>query len=395
MDTARSIVHSVTHYIKNTDLYLMLLGLVCSIYGMLLIYSATLNPVTALDGSTKNLYVQGAAIILGLAAFVALSLIDLENLGDLWKIFVIGNILLQFLLFTPLGTEVNGQRAWLNLGVTSLQPGELGKLIFIFTIAAHMTEIQDHITEWRGLVSVGLHTLVMMGAVVLSSGDTGMAIQYLMIAVIMLFSAGLPLKWLGIAAGVGIASVPILWNYVLKDYQKTRILVLFDPSIDVEQSRQATYGKIAIGSGQFTGQGWTNGTMTQMQYVPENIGNEVLMGCSFLGGKVDLFMMRIVDIIYTVPDLLIIILLMALIIRLFYVAYRASTPFSALIAVGVGGMLLFQTFMNIFMNVGLLPVMGLTLPFFSYGGTSIVTMFAALGIAAGVRMREKPSWLQN
>ena len=82
MDTARSIVHSVTHYIKNTDLYLMLLGLVCSIYGMLLIYSATLNPVTALDGSTKNLYVQGAAIILGLAAFVALSLIDLENLGD-------------------------------------------------------------------------------------------------------------------------------------------------------------------------------------------------------------------------------------------------------------------------------------------------------------------------
>lgn len=256
MDTARSIVHSVTHYIKNTDLYLMLLGLVCSIYGMLLIYSATLNPVTALDGSTKNLYVQGAAIILGLAAFVALSLIDLENLGDLWKIFVIGNILLQFLLFTPLGTEVNGQRAWLNLGVTSLQPGELGKLIFIFTIAAHMTEIQDHITEWRGLVSVGLHTLVMMGAVVLSSGDTGMAIQYLMIAVIMLFSAGLPLKWLGIAAGVGIASVPILWNYVLKDYQKTRILVLFDPSIDVEQSRQATYGKIAIGSGQFTGQGW-------------------------------------------------------------------------------------------------------------------------------------------
>ena len=313
MDTARSIVYSVTHYIKNTDLYLMLLGLVCSIYGMLLIYSATLNPVTALDGSTKNLYVQGAAIILGLAAFVALSLIDLENLGDLWKIFVIGNILLQFLLFTPLGTEVNGQRAWLNLGVTSLQPGELGKLIFIFTIAAHMTEIQDHITEWRGLVSVGLHTLVMMGAVVLSSGDTGMAIQYLMIAVIMLFSAGLPLKWLGIAAGVGIASVPILWNYVLKDYQKTRILVLFDPSIDVEQSRQATYGKIAIGSGQFTGQGWTNGTMTQMQYVPENQTDYIF---SVAGEELGFL-----------GCLLIIILLMALIIRLFYGVPRLHAVF--------------------------------------------------------------------
>ncbi len=153
MDTARSIVHSVTHYIKIHRPVSDAAGLVCSIYGMLLIYSATLNPVTALDGSTKNLYVQGAAIILGLAAFVALSLIDLENLGDLWKIFVIGNILLQFLLFTPLGTEVNGQRAWLNLGVTSLQPGELGKLIFIFTIAAHMTEyriISPNGADWFG-----------------------------------------------------------------------------------------------------------------------------------------------------------------------------------------------------------------------------------------------------
>ena len=144
---------------------------------------------------------------------------------------------------------------------------------------------------------------------------------------------------------------------------------------------ETTVMSMFYGSGQFTGQGWTNGTMTQMQYVPENQTDYIF---SVAGEELGFL-----------GCLLIIILLMALIIRLFYVAYRASTPFSALIAVGVGGMLLFQTFMNIFMNVGLLPVMGLTLPFFSYGGTSIVTMFAALGIAAGVRMREKPSWLQN
>ena len=373
---------SVAHYLKNTDLYLAVIAFICSGYGMALIYSATLNPVSIKDdGSTKNLYVQGAAILIGFGAFVLMSLIDLEGLRNRWKNFVIVNICLQLLLFTPLGMEVNGQRAWLNLGVTSLQPGELGKLIFIFTIAAHMTEIQDHITEWRGLVSVGLHTLVMMGAVVLSSGDTGMAIQYLMIAVIMLFSAGLPLKWLGIAAGVGIASVPILWNYVLKDYQKTRILVLFDPSIDVEQSRQATYGKIAIGSGQLTGQGLTHGTMTQLQYVPENQTDYIF---SVAGEELGFL-----------GCMAIILLLSLLIARLFYVSYRASTPFSSLLAVGVAGMFLFQTFMNIFMNVGLLPVMGLTLPFFSYGGTSVLTMYAALGIAAGVRMREKPSWLQH
>ncbi|HIY53819.1 MAG TPA: FtsW/RodA/SpoVE family cell cycle protein [Candidatus Agathobaculum merdavium] len=371
---------TVTHYLKNTDLYLMFLALICSGYGMVLIYSATLNPASWQDGSTRNLFIQGAAILMGLAAFVVMSLIDLEAMSGWWKIFVLVNIGLQFLLFTPLGMEVNGQRAWLDLKVTSLQPGELGKLIFIFTLAAHISEIKEHISEWRGLFVIGLHTLIMMAAVVISSGDTGMAIQYFMIALIMLFAAGLALRWLGVGIGLGIISIPILWNFVLQGYQKTRILVLFDPSIDPEASRQATYGKIAIGSGQVSGQGLTHGTMTQMQLVPENHTDYIF---SVAGEELGL-----------IGCLLIIGLLTLLIMRLFYVSYRASTMFSALLAVGVGGMFLFQVFMNIFMNVGLLPVMGLTLPFFSYGGTSVLTMYAALGIAAGVRMREKPSWLQ-
>ena len=374
------VIKSVTNYIKNTDLYLVAIALLCSAYGMVLIYSATLNPASWQDGSTRNLFIQGAAIILGLGAFVIMSLIDLETMSGWWKIFVLINIGLQMLLFTPLGTEVNGQRAWLDLGVTSLQPGELGKLIFIFTLAAHISEIKEHISEWRGLFVIALHTLIMMAAVVIASGDTGMAIQYFMIALIMLFAAGLSLKWLAIGAGLGVVSIPILWNFVLHGYQITRILVLFDPSIDLDASRQATYGKIAIGSGQMTGQGLTHGTMTQMQLVSENHTDYIF---SVAGEELGF-----------IGCMLIIGLLTLLILRLFYVSYRASTTFSSLLAVGVGGMFLFQTFMNIFMNVGLLPVMGLTLPFFSYGGTSVLTMYAALGIAAGVRMREKPSWLQ-
>nr|WP_302649977.1 FtsW/RodA/SpoVE family cell cycle protein [uncultured Agathobaculum sp.] len=374
------IIKSTVNYIKNTDLYLASIALLCSIYGMVLIYSATLNPASVYDGSTRNLFIQAAAIIIGLGAFVVMSLIDLETMSGWWKIFVLVNIGLQFLLFTPLGEEVNGQRAWLNLGITSLQPGELGKLIFIFTLAAHISEIREHISEWRGLFVIALHTLIMMAAVIVASGDTGMAIQYFMIALIMLFAAGLSLKWLGVGVGLGIVSIPILWNFVLQDYQITRILVLFDPSIDLDASRQATYGKIAIGSGQLTGQGLTHGTMTQMQLVSENQTDYIF---SVAGEELGF-----------IGCMAIICLLTLLIMRLFYVSYRASTTFSALLAVGVGGMFLFQTFMNIFMNIGLLPVMGLTLPFFSYGGTSVLTMYAALGIAAGVRMREKPSWLQ-
>lgn len=365
---------AIRHYLKNTDLYLLILALLCSGYGLVLIYSATLA-----SGSSRYLIVQGAAIVIGLGAFVLMSLIDLETMSNWWKIFVGLNILLQLLLI-PFGEERGGQRAWIDLGPTSLQPGELGKLLFIFTFAAHLSEVREHISEWRGVLVLGGHTLLLMLAIVLTSGDTGMAIQYLMIALVMMFAAGLSLKWLGAGLGLGVISVPILWNFILHDYQKNRILVLFDPSIDPQTAWQTTQSKTAIGAGQMAGQGLGNGAMTQMALVPErrtdfifSVAGEELgfIGCMLIVG-----------------------LLLLLIARLFYVSYRASTTFSAMLAMGIAGMFLFQTFMNIFMCIGLLPVMGLTLPFFSYGGTSVVTMYAALGIAAGVRMREKPAWLQ-
>ena len=182
---------------------------------MLMIIKFKINPFLALIGTS---------ILIGFGAFVLMSLIDLEGLRNRWKNFVIVNICLQLLLFTPLGMEVNGQRAWLNLGVTSLQPGELGKLIFIFTMAAHISEVGEYISELRGLAVIALHTLIMMAAVVVSSGDSGMAIQYFMIAVIMLFAAGLSLKWIALGAGVAVAGafslVRFRSGYAMADLQR-------------------------------------------------------------------------------------------------------------------------------------------------------------------------------
>ena len=171
-----------------------------------------------------------------------------------------------------------------------------------------------------------------------------MAIQYFMIALIMLFAAGLSLKWLGVGVGLGIVSIPILWNFVLQDYQITRILVLFDPSIDLDASRQATYGKIAIGSGQLTGQGLTHGTMT-----PDAAGfgkpdRLYLLGC---GRGARLYRLHGDHLPAYAADY-------AAILRLLP---RLNHVFR-LLAVGVGGMFLFQTFMNIFMNIGLLRLWG-------------------------------------
>ena len=165
---------SVAHYLKNTDLYLAVIAFICSGYGMALIYSATLNPVSIKDdGSTKKSVCAGRGHPDRLRRLRADEPYRSGGLRNRWKNFVIVNICLQLLLFTPLGMEVNGQRAWLNLGVTSLQPGELGKLIFIFTMAAHISEVGEYISELRGLAVIALHTLIMMAAVVVSSGRLG------------------------------------------------------------------------------------------------------------------------------------------------------------------------------------------------------------------------------
>ena len=189
---------AVKHYLKNTDLYLMFLALICSAYGMVLIYSATRG-----SGSMRYVGIQFIATMIGLAAFVIMSLIDLEAMSNWWKIFVVLNVILQLTLI-PFGTEANGQRSWINFGPMSLQPAELGKLLFIFTFAANLSEIREHINEWRGIIILALHTLILMGAIVLSSKDTGMAIQYFMIALVMMFAAGLSFKWLGLGLGLGL-----------------------------------------------------------------------------------------------------------------------------------------------------------------------------------------------
>lgn len=366
----------VQQYLKNTDWWLLLLALFCSAYGCALIYSATRS-----TGSVQQLMVQIAATVIGLVAFVFMSLVDLENMSNWWKFFLIGNILLQCMLI-PFGLEINGQRNWISLGpIGNMQPGELGKLLFVFTFSAHLAELKDSLSDIRSIVRLLAHVGVLMIVIELTSGDTGMAIAYLMIALVMAFAAGVSLKWFGAGAILGVISVPILWNFVLKEYQKTRILVLFDPSINAAMAYQTSQSKTAIGSGLFSGQGLLEGSMTQMSLIPEKhtdmifavAGEELgFLGC-----------------------MLIVLLLGVLIARLFYIGYTASTSFSTMLAIGIAGMFLFQTFMNIFMCIGILPVMGLTLPFFSYGGTSVVTMYAALGIAAGVRMRAKPSWLSS
>lgn len=375
------IFRAIGHYIKHTDLYLLLVALACSLYGLVLVYSATLS-----YENSRYLLIQSFATGLGICAFVIMSLIDLENISRYWKWILLANIVLQCLLFTPLGTDSGGNRSWLDFGFTTIQPAELGKVLFILTFAAHLARTRDRLNHWQTLLTLGLHAMLLVGVVVVTSSDLGMALSYVAIAVIMLFGAGLSLKWFAAGGVLAIASIPFLYQFLYGSGDQMskrlrRILVIFDPSIDAEIYYQTQQSKIAIGAGMFSGEGFLQGNQTQYSRLPVKQSDFIFA----VAGEEFGF----------IGCVLILLLLGLLILRLLYVSFTGATGFSALLAIGIAGMFLFQTFENVFMCLGMFPIMGLTLPFFSYGGTSVITMYAALGIAAGVRMREKPSWLKK
>lgn len=368
-----SAMRAVFHYIRNTDLYLLLLALCCSGYSLALVYSTTYA-----DGTRTQFYVQLWAIVLGVGCFIVVSLIDMEDLARYWKWLYLANVLLQLLLLTPLGQSAGGNHSWLRWGVLGLQPAELGKVLFICTFAAHIARARDELAH--ALLPLGLHLVALAALIVYTSDDVGMVLAYFAIAAVMLFAAGLSLKWFAGGLVLLIAAVPFVWQ-LLKSYQINRILVLFDPSIDPAISWHTRQSKIALGAGQLTGRGFLAGNQVQYGMLPESHTDFIFSAAGEEFGFVGC--------------VAILALLGLLILRLLYVTYTGASPFSSLIAAGIAGMFLFQTFENIYMCLGLFPVVGLTLPLFSYGGSSVVTMYLALGLAAGVRMREKPSWLQR
>lgn len=355
-------------YVGTMDYCLILLAILCSAFGLVLIFSAT----HSLDGgSTRYIVIQSVAIVLGLIGFGILTLIDLEKFTPLWRLLLLLNILFQLSLIF-FGYEDGGNKSWLRFGGIGIQPAELGKLLFIFTFAKHINLLRYRLNRVKSLLMLGAHLLAVMAAIIIPSRDVGMSLPYVFIAVLMLFAAGLSLKWFAGGVILGCAAVPLLWQ-VLSDVQKDRILVLFDPSISPDTYWQQQQSRIAIGAGKLFGTGFLNGNQTQNNMLPEK-QTDFIFGVA--GEEWGL-----------VGCLVIVVVLMVLILRIYYVAFHAQSQISSLICVGVGNMFLFQTFENIFMCLGIGPVMGLTLPFFSYGGSSIVTMYLALGMVASISMR--------
>ena len=393
-------IREITGYlVRQTDMLLWSLCSAATLYGMLLILSAT---HTVYRGSLKYVIVQGAGWCIGTAAYFLLSGIDIVELSKKWRWILGFNIGLILLLLTPLGLVRNGNRAWLGvntigakLGIEALknfpitfQPAEIVKITFILLLAyqlVHLSETRD-LKRFTNVIQPTVHVVFMFCFYYVISHDAGSGLVYLFIFVCMAFAAGFAARWLVLGIGGVTVGLVAAWKLrLLRGDWYDRIMVVLDHSYQPQKAGwQQTRGMIALGSGGLTGQGLFHGTQTQSPYrasLPERQTDYIFCVCGeelgFLG------------------CLAVISILLAIVIRCFAVARDANTRLESLVCVGMAGMLIFQTVANIGMCLFLLPVVGLTLPFFSYGGSSIVTLYAAMGIVSGIKKRSRPEWLMN
>ena len=381
----RKILDFFTGWIRQVDLVLLALCTGTTLFGCLMIASAT-----RYTDSYKNVIVQIAALGLGIVAYILMSMLDLNEIGKHWKWLLGGSLVLILLLKTPLGMDGGtGNRAWLGIKnfPVNLQPVEIVKITFIIVLARQLQYLQEQ-RDLKSIPSVGMlagHLMLVVGLYAAISGDMGSALVLIFIFACMCFVAGVAKRWFVLGLLGGGFAFYVLWETdKISPYMKDRFLTLFDHDLDpMGIGWQQTRSLLALGGGKLTGQGLFNGTQTQSasawslparhtDFIFSVIGEELgLLGC-----------------------LLTILLLAAIIFRCVLIARHAQTKTDMYICIGVAAMLIFQTISNIGMCLFVMPVIGLTLPFISYGGSSIVTLFAAMGMVSGIQKRTRPEWLR-
>ncbi len=371
--------------IRQADPVLLVLCCAATCYGLLMITSAT----RFLD-TYRHVVVQGVAALIGVVLYFLISWVDISELVKKWKWILAFNVAFILILKTPLGVEVNGNRAWLDIPLlpVNIQPAEIVKLTFILLLAQQLVWLKANrdLKSTASIAFLGGHLLLIVGLYYVISSDMGSALVYVFVFAAMAFVAGVAIRWFVMALLGGGIAFYLLWELdKIPDYMKDRFRVLVDHSYrPLNEGWHQTRSLLALGGGGLTGQGLFNGIQTQSEFswslpfrhtdfIFSAIGEELgLLGC-----------------------LLVVLLLGAIIIRCLMTAAKARNRMEAYVCVGMAAMLIFQTVSNIGMCLFVMPVIGLTLPFFSYGGSSILTLFIAMGVVSGVRSRTLPEWLRE
>ncbi len=365
------ILLKIKTYFGKLDKILVLMCVGIGAFAIFIQYTLYKNEIS--DAVTSSQYkTQLVACIIGLVLALIIAAINYKFISKLWYIYGPLALGLTFLLFTPLGLQREGADdiGWIDFGFITFQPSEVLKLAFILSFAYHLSKVEDRMNEPIHFIMLCIHGAVPT-LIIRETGDDGSAMVFLFIFICMMFAAGLSWKYMVLIAAAIPPLLYVLWNYLMQPHQQKRFQVLWDTQMQQEEALgiylQQRLGKIALGSGGLSGRGLSGG---EYIYVPE-IHNDFIF--SYIGMTMGLL-----------GCLAVIVLLAALCLKVLSNASSAKDTLGRLICIGVFALVLFHSVINIGMVLGVAPVIGIPLPFFSAGGTSLMCLFVAFGLVLSV-----------
>jgi rod shape determining protein RodA len=356
---------------RHFDPVLVVCSTAIAALGAVMVFSATRG--NGPEPDTVWVRRQVMYVVVGFALMLATAAIDYRRYQQYWYVFYLGACALLAAVLSPLGRSVRGAQAWFDLGIVELQPSEVSKVCLIVGLGAVLT-------RWRGQINAGrLGVAMVMAAIpmalIMRQPDLGTALVFIAIVGAMLLVGGVRLVHMAVLVVAGVVLVAgVLRSDVLKDYQKDRLAVFLDPSRGkANEGYNLNQSIIAISRGGLSGDGLFQGKQTQLRFVPEQqtdfIFTVVAEELGFVGTASYLGLMALV------------------LWRVWRSAVIARDQFGRLLCTGVLAMLAFQVFESVGMTTGIMPVTGIPLPLMSYGGSTTLTTFVAIGLVLNVHMR--------
>ncbi|MEW5746304.1 MAG: rod shape-determining protein RodA [Nitrospirota bacterium] len=359
---------------KNFDWLTFALIVSLALIGIMTIYSATRPPLGV--GEHSDFYMRQVLwLLISVAALFTIVFFDYKWLSRVaYPLYAIGLLLLVAVLVA--GRSSLGAQRWLSLGFFSFQPSEFFRMIFIAAFSAYLTGSGDQLQRKLSAKSIIIFAILPL-ALLIKQPDLGTAILLSSIFVALSLAKGISRKIITIVLVIGIISIPFLGHIFwegLKDYQKNRIIAFMDPEVDPAGiGYHINQSKISIGSGGFTGKGYMQGTQGPLRFLPEKHTDFIFAVFAEEWGFVG--------------SLLLLCIYFALFLRGLDTAYKAKDEFGKLMAIGITAMFFVYFSVNIGMTMGMAPVVGVPLPFVSYGGTALLSNFIAAGVLINIRTR--------
>lgn len=349
---------------RNTDWYMLL--------ALIPLFAASLSVLYSFGADAARFEKQSIYIVIGLIIFFVLSRFDYRFLRKTNVVLgFYALILVLLVLLFGVGQISKGAQSWFNLGLFAFQPSDFAKLALIVILAKYFSRRHIEIRDIRHILISGVYAAVPV-LLVLVQPDFGNALTLLLIWFGMVLVSGISKKHLAYVFGAGVVAFLLLWQFVLAPYQKARIETFVNPLGDIQgRGYNAYQAVVAVGSGELDGKGFGYGTQSRLKFLPEYETDFIFAAYAEEWGYIG--------------ALIVIASFFFLIYRILLVAYSASSNFETLFALGVAILFMVHFLINIGMNMGIMPVTGITLPFMSYGGSHIIFEMTTLGILMGMR----------